>query len=153
MIIEACAGSVVIREIDAELDVSRYQLHADKLFLQGAFAPLEEDMLRVMLGLCTPYVIDKKQLIGIADIWKEEFTSVCQGGAEFSEFYKSEIKNQTVPLAGGWWFDGSSYLDFYGNRRECHPNIAIIVEHFCDYKNKDYRKFNELLEEVSCWLV
>ena len=99
-----------------------------------------------------PYVIEERLDTNPGDIWKDNFQNLSQSSdIDFVRFYREHVNEYPVP--SGWWFDGNSYLDVHGNRREVHPHIEAIVDAFCLLKNSQINRFNRMLTEVEEWLL
>ena len=94
----------------------------------------------------------EQNYISKESIWKSEYLYLNQADPEFVDFYKQEMETCPPPMPEGWWFDGQSYLKMHENRKEYHPNIEVIVQKFCNKKNKEIKFFNDILNETRPWI-
>lgn len=75
----------------------------------------------------------------------------------FDDLTRSQLsyiqeKFSDVPLEGDIWFDGTSFVDIHGNRRDYRPDIRDLAQRYLDQKNKEIDKYNAWINEVQQYL-
>ncbi|XP_061552075.1 uncharacterized protein C20orf194 homolog isoform X1 [Phycodurus eques] len=94
---------------------------------------LTEDALKDWLRLCAKQTPTKKTK-------KTEMTLSPQ------EMKNIHMSRRSDPLPPGFFYNGCQYVDVFGEKRDCHPNMYQFVQEYVAEANKRIETFNRQLE-------
>ena len=65
---------------------------------------------------------------------------------------KDEVERLKVQHLGdflpeGWFFDGTYYLDYNGNKEVVHPNLDGIIQNYIDMQNDEIGGYNREVQK------
>jgi hypothetical protein len=134
--VEACSSSIIIRPFTHR---ATDHLPLNLIQIIGSLTPQAVSLLKNVFQTCTPFTLEKRLLLTEADIPTSAYASIEQSSVD-------------VPLPIGWWFDGTGYVDVHGTRLMSRPDIASLVQHHVQEKNKGIGEYNRLMETVGAYL-
>ena len=105
------------------------------LIFQGCFTARQAALLRQLLHLCAQYRLRPKPHLTLRDVSKAEKLSV-QANPNYCNLRE---------LPAGWWFDGVSYVDIDGTRRDLRPDIELLLEAYVQDTNARVDEYNHML--------
>lgn len=149
--VEACTGAIIIRSVEdaptiSMLAAQRHSVSAsaelDALTVQGLFSSTGPvaDVVRRIFSYC-----------GVMRLQAKAFVSSSTERAT-ADLLAIQKKYGHDDLPSGWWYDGITYLDIEGNRREVRPDISQILEKYVAEENVKIQAYNDLLAEVEDYI-
>ena len=149
VVIEACAGSIIVRPLVDDSIVGGLASacnylpmisdQADGLIVHGVFGKEDRDSLESLFCLC-----QKKRLEARPVARKEDLGT--------AHLFRVQRANSLVPLPNGWWFNGNMYVDIKGTQRALRPDIDVLVEEYLLERNKQVKVYNDSLESLQPFL-
>eukprot|EP01041_Mallomonas_annulata_P000798 gene798-1550_t len=130
MSIEACSSHIMIRSLQ------NVQRTTNEMVIHGLFSDEQIILLQEIFGWCERYLLKQERHLVLKDI-----------GPEHAEKLQEPFITDTLPH--GWFYDGSHFLDFNGNRRILRPDIDDIVLNYIEEKNSSIDEYNSILDEIK----
>jgi hypothetical protein len=134
--VEASSSSIIIRPFKHQ---GTGHLTPNLIQILGSFSAQDLSLLESLFQICIPFTLEKRPLLSEAQIPSSAYTTIEQSSV-------------AVPLPTGWWFDGTGYVDVHGTRLMTRPDIAVLVQHYVEEKNKEIADYNRLMESVGAYL-
>ncbi len=134
--VEANSGNIIIRALDglAASMVPLEVLGSDLLVATGLYKDLEISILDKLFTASEQTNLQPQSLLRREDVTHSQLISI-QNAAHLK------------PLTGGYWFDGSGFVDIHGSRREFRPDIEELVQDYLHERNSRIREYNSIIEE------
>jgi hypothetical protein len=70
----------------------------------------------------------------VADLKKEEIDAI-------------RLKHCGEFLDNGWYFDGSCYMTFDGDRTYEHPNLQLLLTNYLEVENSSIGSYNRVVDK------
>lgn len=138
-VVEACAGSIVIRILPAgTVPIG----NIDFLTLVGALTEHELDLTLSLFALCNHIRLQPKALLTRADLTQKLLLAMQEEDPEV----------RRRPLPPGWYCDGTSYWGAHGITncgRELRPDIEDIANTYLERQNAQVCSYNTWLERLA----
>uniref|UniRef100_A0A3B3ZBJ8 Uncharacterized protein n=1 Tax=Periophthalmus magnuspinnatus TaxID=409849 RepID=A0A3B3ZBJ8_9GOBI len=62
------------------------------------------------------------------------------------EINKIHVTRHLDPLPAGYFYNGYQYVNFFGEKRNLHPNMDQFIDEYIAEANKEIEYFNQELE-------
>lgn len=62
------------------------------------------------------------------------------------EIKNIHLRRHLDPLPPGYFYNGYQYVDIFGEKRNCHPNMDEFIKEYIAEANKEIELFNRQLE-------
>ncbi|XP_071171400.1 dynein axonemal assembly factor 9-like [Mytilus edulis] len=100
-----------------------------QFFMSFTGCNLQEKVLKDWLRACAKQIPQKKKLIEKKDLKKEEIKKI-------------HSQHHLDPLPEGWFYNGTRFVSFDGEKQEIHPCLEDFIQQYINNKNKEVEKFN-----------
>ena len=140
IVVEACQGSVIIRPLDDKELINIVSSHENNLYISGNFTKIEQDLLMEMFALCKQSKLVPKKMLRPEDITTADRDVILKK--------YSHLPLQLDSATSSYKFDGHSYVDITGNRRQVRPDIDILIDMYVTEENKQRALFNDKFRDV-----
>jgi hypothetical protein len=151
-IVEACAGSIVVRYVDSTTHMSLLSSPATALLLQaggasnslsvyGTFDNAQSALAQELFSLCGRYQLQPQPELLRKGVAKHELFTI-----------QKHMEAQRLPLPSGWWWNGSSYVDHVGTALQLRPDIESHAEAFVRRRNEQIGEYNAMLAAMQRFL-
>ncbi|KAK3595301.1 hypothetical protein CHS0354_004450 [Potamilus streckersoni] len=97
---------------------------------------LDEKRLRDWLRNCAPQKPNKRDLITRKSVTKEDIQKI-------------HVKRHLDSLPEGWFYNGTQYISFSGDKQDTHPSLEQFIEEYIQEKNNVIQEYNRKNEEAS----
>lgn len=94
---------------------------------------LTEDGLKDWLRLCTKQTPTKRTKKTKVNVTPQEINKIHEA-------------RHLDPLPAGFFYNGYQYVNFFGEKRNLHPNIDLFIDEYIAEVNKEVEHFNRELE-------
>jgi len=150
-IVEACAGSIVVRYVDSATHLSLLTSLAaggsgsgsvsNSLSVYGVFDNGQSALAEQLFALCGRYRLQAQPELQRSGVAKHELFTL-----------QRHMEASAVPLPSGWWWNGSSYVDHVGTALLLRPDIEPHAEAFVAHRNKQIGEYNVMLASLQRFL-
>jgi len=135
-LLEAGSAFVIVRPAASALAIE--EKLGDDLIVQGIFGVQEETLLKDLFKMCAQYKLNPKPLLTV-DRVSERDRHAVQRNAKYSNKFE---------LPGGWWYDGQSYINLNGDRKQLRPDIEQLLNLYIEDENTKIAEYNSLLSDL-----
>ncbi|KAL3863387.1 hypothetical protein ACJMK2_005144 [Sinanodonta woodiana] len=97
---------------------------------------LDEKRLRDWLRNCAPQKPNKRDLLTRKSVTKEDIQKI-------------HVKRHLDSLPEGWFYNGTQYISFSGDKQDTHPSLEQFIEEYIQEKNNAIQEYNRNIEEAS----
>ncbi|XP_048458036.1 uncharacterized protein C20orf194 homolog [Rhincodon typus] len=98
---------------------------------------LKEETMKDWLRQCASQKLQKKPLKTFDTLTKQEIKNV-------------HIKRHLELPPPGWFYNGSQFVNFFGEKSDYHPLMNTFIEEYLSEVNKEIEKYNSEIEKQEC---
>lgn len=131
--LEANKGSIILRPIDDSVSIpTSLDSTVNYLQLYGAMHQTEIENVNSLFSFCGEHKLGLISKVVSSDLSKAQLLDI-------------QSKSLHIPLPNNIWYDGQSYVDSSGLRKEFRTDIDQLVDRYLDQKNIEVDRYNHVL--------
>ena len=132
--VEACASHILMRHL-SPLQHSSQSSHTNELIAYAVCDDRTAALLERVLGWCRKYALGHQDYATKEDVTTQTLRAL-------------QSDHLTDILPSGWWYDGGTFIEIHGTRREIRPDMEGLIDQYLIEKNASIKQYNLALDEV-----
>ncbi len=108
-----------------------------RFIMTGALDTADKKIVDYLFSSCYLSPLTVKQTVFFSDLNVSELEAVQEA-------------HQQVPLPGGWWYDGNSYIDMSGTRKKFRPDLEGLCRDYLIKRNTEIERHNYFVMLGGC---
>ncbi|XP_061194879.1 dynein axonemal assembly factor 9-like isoform X1 [Saccostrea echinata] len=117
-----------------------HHLSRNKYCLVFTGPKLQVNQIKDWLRTCGRQKPELKKPITKKDLTKEEIKKIHK-------------QHHLDPLPAGWFYNGTQFVSFDGEKQDLHPSLETFIQEYIDSKNKEIQEYNDTVRKNASQYV